>query len=101
MNLPAKANVDGENDLFDRREAEELVCSHIARAIDELVSREINGRQALENLLVRDGRRCGRASHGINLASDGGAINDFQRIKRLAGRPQLTILRNDGDEDRS
>src|SRR5207244_11459642 len=70
MNLAAQTDVDGENDLLDRREAEKLVCPHIARTIDKLVRCEVNGRQALENLLIRDGRRCGRSPHGVNLAGD-------------------------------
>src|SRR5579871_2312379 len=87
MNLAAKADVDGENDLLDRREAEKLMRAHVAGTIDELVSSEVHCGQALEDLLVRDGRRCRRASHGVNLARDSRAINDFQGIKSFSVRP--------------
>ena len=40
-----------------------------------------------------------RAPHSVNLARDGRAVNDFQRVQRLAGRPQLAILRDDGNEN--
>src|SRR6185437_2353873 len=86
VHLPAQADVDGQNDLLDRREAEELVRTDVARSVDQLLRSEIHGGQTFENLLIRNHWWRRRSAHRINLAGDGGSIDDLKSIKRLTWR---------------
>ena len=87
VELAAKTNVDGKDDLLDGREAEELVRAQITRPVNELVGVEVDGRQPFENLLVGHVRRRRSAAHGINFARNGRSIHHLQSIELLAGRP--------------
>src|SRR6185437_10377359 len=65
--------------------------AHIARPVDQLLRGKVNGRQSLDDLLISNCRGRRRSAHYINLASDGCAVNYFQRVERLPRSPEFSI----------
>src|SRR5258708_5455982 len=57
MHLAAQTDVDGENDLLDRRETKKLVRTHVPRTLDQLLAGEADGGAAFQNFLIPPVRR--------------------------------------------
>ena len=77
-------DVDGERDLLDRAHAIEPMGAQIARQIEQLLGREVGGRDPLEDLLVGRIGRLGRAPVLADQRLDRRPVDDVERIERAA-----------------
>ena len=77
-------DVDGERDLLDRAHAIEPMGARIAWQIEELLGREVGGRDPLEDLLVGWIGRLGRAPVLADQRLDRRPVDDVERVERAA-----------------
>ncbi len=93
--LAAQPDVDRHQHLLNRRVAVDLVGAHIARPVDDVARRVVDGRQALEHLLIRGrknrravvrGVRQRRAAPIVDHALYRGAVELLQRAELARAR---------------